>query len=184
MGFILLLFSSGSRASSESKRGDAESFLAATDVELEMSAVVVVNPVSQGGDRDLALALNKVGDETDADNDEDDGETKAVTEECQKAVEFAVEDQVEVVGTSRADLNGVTGTITSALNVENGRIHVRLNDGSTYGTDVALKPEKLKHVGPKGDERRASRSLFMVPVVSQTALEEGLGDDHSLSHSL
>jgi hypothetical protein len=142
----------------------------------------------KGGDgdanRDLALALNQVGDETDANNDEDDGETKAVTltsedaetkagvkdatggatggggPECQKVAEFAVEDQVEVVGTSRADLNGVTGTITSALNVENGRIHVRLNDGSTYGTDVALKPEKLKHVGSKGDERRASRSLF------------------------
>ena len=40
------LFSSGSKASSESKRSDAASFLAATDVELEMSAVVV-NPVSQ-----------------------------------------------------------------------------------------------------------------------------------------
>ena len=134
----------------------------------------------KGGDgivkKDLALALNKASDETDADNDED-GETKAVISEdaetkagmkdatggatgggepeCQKAVEFAVEDHVEVVGTSRTDLNGATGTITSALNIENGRIHVRLNDGSTYGTDVALKPEKLKHVGAKSDERRA-----------------------------
>ena len=54
--------------------------------------------------------------------------------------EFDLGDQVMLVGTSDP------GQIISAVQ-ENGRIHVRFDDGSASGRELALKPEKLKHVG-------------------------------------